>query len=228
MSSIAFLSSLKEGTTEWVALRNSIVEGNLYFAYTVAGKYERLCSEATSIASEALIKAVEDYAKNGNGSAFLPYAKAVICHAIQRRGITPSIKCGIVGGLNPINKKHNAETNARRAENGLEALQPVLVTSAETEERENEDGKMVSLFDVIPSEVASPLEEAMKSEEDEARDATVSEVLARFDDVSNRIWQLRTEKSLDWKDIAPIVGMNKSTVQMRFYSMRDKVQAALA
>lgn len=226
------LASLEEGSADFIALRNTITEGNLHYAYCIASKYAfrfgtSLIDDVYQNASLALIKAIQDYCKNGNGESWLTYCKTVICRYVQRYCITPSVKCGIKGGLNPQNKKHNAETNRKRAEKGLEPLETVKVVGAEKDKSEDSEGKTVNTLDIIPSENLSPLEELAEKEKQTATEKKIAEVLATFDTISQTIWKLKVEQHLQFDAIANAVGLKKNATQMRFYSVRDKISEAV-
>ena len=220
------LATLTPFTDEWYALRNEIVVGNLYFAYTVGNHYAmrfpKIADDCIQLASYGLQRAVEDYVKYGNGSAFLPYAKTAIVNCIRRRGITPSVKCGITHSRNESNVAHNAKTDARRKANGQTALESVLVISDATTD---ENGGIVSVFDAMPSDTPSPLEQIADSERQDAYENALQTLLTPID---ASIWRLRMEKKLDWQTIAKQTGFNKSTAQMRFYSAKQRLEAHFA
>ena len=216
------LATLTEGSAEWTALRNEIVVGNLYFAYTVGNRYAvkfpKIADDCIQWASYGLQKAVEDYCKHGNGSAFLPYAKTAIVNCIRRKGITPSVKCGITHSRNDSNVAHNAKTDAKRQANGQSAIESVLVVSDATTD---ENGGIVSVFDAMPSDTPSPLERIAERERDDAYEKAVQTLLTPQD---ASIWRLRVEQKLDWHTIGQTIGLNKSTAQMRFYSAKQRIE----
>ena len=223
---LATLATMEADTAEYIALRNKIVEGKLEYAYAIASKYAHRFGTANADdcyqwASVGLIKAVEDYSKNGNGASFLPYAKTAICRAIQRHGITPLVKCGIKGGRNPLNRKHNKEVDEKRAEKGLAPIETVSVINAE---QKDEDGKKANILEALPSEDASPLDKAMEAERDKAFETALN-ALSPLD---KQIYNLRIINKMEWEDIGKQVGLKKSTAQMRFYASRDRLKEAMA
>ena len=225
-SSLATLATMEADSEDYIALRNAIVVGKLEYAYAIASKYAHRFGTANAddcyqLASIGLLKAVEDYAKNGNGASFLPYAKTVICRAIQRHGITPLVKCGIKGGRNPLNHKHNKEVDEKRAEKGLATIETIAIVNAE---REDEDGKKSNILEAIPSDNASPLDEAMEAE----REKAYANALATLSPLDRKIYGLRIEQKMEWEEIGKQVGLKKSTAQMRFYASRDKLKEAMA
>ena len=139
LAKLKTLASLTEGSPEWTELRNEIVLGNLYFAYTVGNEYavrfKKIADDCIQYASVGLIKAVEDYCRNGNGSSFLPYAKTTIARVIRRKGIAPSVKCGITHSRDVSNTAHNAEVDAKRQEKGRSAIEAVSIVSDEQKDQ---------------------------------------------------------------------------------------------
>lgn len=222
------LASLTEGSADFIALRNTITEGNLHYAYCIASKYAyrfgtSLVDDVYQNASLALIKAIQDYCKNGNGQTWLTYAKTVICHYVQRHCITPHIKCGIKGGLNPLNHKHNAKTNERRVASGLQPLETVTVVGAETEDKE---GNTVSKLDGMMSADLSPLEALEVKEYQSDTESRTAEIVGKFDEISQRIWQMR-QSGIAFEAIGNELQMKPKACQMRYYTVRDKVNEAV-
>lgn len=229
LQKLQVLASLDEGSDEWVSLRNEITEGNLCYAYAIASKYafrfgSSLTDDVYQNASLSIMKAIEDYLKNGSGESWLAYAKTTICHYIQRHCITPHLKCGIVGGLNSLNKKHNAETNRKRVLKGLDELTAVMVFGAESKD---EEGNTVSKFDTILSEDASPLEALEEKEHYTAIEKVVAEALEKCEKATQKIWQLRKE-GFAFEVISKSVGIRPKACQMRYYTARDAINKAVA
>ena len=229
LQNLKALSSLEEGSDAFIELRNRITEGNLYYAYCIASKYAykfgtSLTDDVYQNASLALIKAILDYLKKGNGETWLNYAKATICRYIQRWCITPHLKCGVKGGLNPQNKKHNEETNRKRAEKGLEPLETVKVEGAESTD---DEGNKTNKLEALPSNGLSPLEELADKERYNATESKIAEVLSTFDTISQTIWKLKMEQRLQFDAIALQVGLKKNATQMRFYTVRDRINDAV-
>lgn len=225
-TSLATLATMEADTDEYIALRNAIVVGKLEYAYALASKYAHRfgtanADDAYQWASIGLVKAVEDYAKNGNGASFLPYAKSAICRAIQRHGITPLVKCGIKGGRNPLNHKHNAEVDAKRAEKGLAPIEDIAIVC---DEQKDDDGKKTSIIANMPSDDASPLDKAMEAEKDKAYE----NALATLSPIDRKIYALRIEQKMEWEDIGKAVGLKMKATQMRFYALRDRLKAMMA
>ena len=220
------LSTMEAESDEYIALRNKIVEGKLEYAYAIASKYAHRFGTANvddvyQWASIGLLQSVVDYAKNGDGRSFLAYAKTAICNAIRRHGITPLVKCGIVGGKNPSNKKHNKETDEKRQEKGLAPTETVSVVA---DEQTDEDGKKTSITASIPSDDASPIEKAMEAE----REQSYQEALDKLSTLDRRIYGLRIEKAMEWEEIGKAVGLKMKATQMRFYAVRDRLTAMMA
>ena len=229
LQKLQVLASLKEGSDEWVSLRNEITEGNLHFAYCVASKYAfrfgtSLVDDVYQNASLAIMQAICDYAKNGNGETWLTYAKTVVCHFVQRHCITPYLKCGIKGGLNPLNHKHNEATNARRVKSGLQPLETVSVVGAESEDKE---GNTVSKLDNMLASDLSPLEALEAKEHQTATEKRISDVVGKFDAISQKIWQMRNN-GIAFEFIGKELDMKPKACQMRFYTVRDRVNESLA
>jgi len=222
------LATIDEGSDEWFSLRNEITEGNLYFAYAIASKYAfrfgtSLVDDVYQNASMALMQAIADYTKNGNGESWLAYAKTTICHFVQRHCITPHLKCGIKGGLNPLNRKHNAETNEKRIASGLQPLETVSVVGAETEDKE---GNTVSKLDGMISADLSPLEALEAKEYHSDTSSRTAEIVSKFDAISQRIWQMR-QNGIAFEAIGKELEMKPKACQMRYYTVRDKVNEAI-
>lgn len=229
LQKLQVLASLDEGSEQWIGIRNEITEGNLCYAYSIASKYAfrfgtSLVDDVYQNASLALMKAIEDYLKNGNGKTWLNYAKATICNYVKRNCITPHLKCGIVGGLNPLNKKHNAETNKKRVLKGLNELTSVMVFGAESKD---EEGNTVSKFDTILAEDASPLEALEEKEHYTAIEKVVAEALEKCEKATQKIWQLRKE-GFAFEVISKSVGIRPKACQMRYYTARDAINNAVA
>ncbi len=219
------LASLEQGSPEWTALRNAITEGNLYFAYTVGNAYalrfQMIADDCIQLASLGLLKAVEDYTKNGNGQSFLPYAKTAICNVIRRKGISPALKCGITNSRDENNKSHNAQTDAKRQEKGKSAIESVSVVG---DEQTDENGNKRSVLESVPAESKDAFTELSEKEMRELYETAVNAVLKGTD---AEIWRLR-EQGLEWSAIAEKVGLKRNATQMRFYSAKERVQAYLA
>lgn len=225
MQKLQVLATLTEGSPEWTNLRNNIVVGNLYFAYTVGNEYavrfKKIADDCIQYASVGLIKAVEDYAKNGNGACFLPYAKTAICRAVKRNGVNPALKCGITYSRDVNNTAHNAEVDAKRQAKGKSAIEAVSVIA---DEQKDENGNSVNILDAMPSDTKDAFAELEEKERQETYETAVNTLLGKQD---ASIWRLRMQ-GLDWVSIARQVGLKRNATQMRFYSAKKRVEAYIA
>lgn len=225
MQKLQVLATLDEGSPEWTDLRNEIVVGNLYYAYTVgnayAVKFPKIADDCIQLASIGLMQAVADYARNGNGSAFLPYAKTAICRAVKRNGVNPALKCGITHSRDANNTAHNAEVDAKRQAKGKSAIEAVSVIS---DVQKDENGNSVNVLDAMPSDSKDAFAELADKERRETYETAVNTLLGTQD---ANIWRLRMH-GLDWLSIARQVGLKQHATQMRFYSAKKRVEAYIA